>query len=557
LDVFSLQAIPGGIGSILCGIFAGGEPYGLEGWSDRSKEDNLGIVFGGNGRLLGVQFLCVLVTAAECAVMTYLIMKIMEKTVGTDVTWEEEDQGLDKTQIGEVGYDYQSPQDTAPLDKKELATEFIQAAAYGNLSRCRNLLKAGADPLMTDYDGRTALHLAAAEGRFDMVKWLMMVPSEGGCGLSSNQKDTFGGTPLEDAFANGHVEVYEFLRQRGGTVDESKHTAMLLYAAYNNDAYVIKELVSLYQVDPNLVDYDKRTALHVAAASGNVEAVKVLMNLNATPFCKDRWLQSPLDEAKSKNFSACIDCFEDPSSIVHDTDIKPNTANKRSTEKGSPVEAATREMMDAASTGKLNVLTTLAKKGADCGCCDYDKRTPLHIAASNGFLDIIKFLALQNSCQINCCDRFGNTPLMEALQKGQKKAAELLQSLGGACTVDSKSGFVLCDAAAKGDIEQLSDLHLSGISLSTVDYDGRSALHLAACEGHLDTVCWLLKQGPEILNVVDAQGNTPLDDVIRIKNNSPGNDTQKYISIEEEIATAGGKTRVLLRRPMYNTLKPL
>ena len=44
-------------------------------------------------------------------------------------------------------------------------------------------------------------------------------------------------------------------------------------------------------------DYDNRTALHLAAAEGNLEAVKYLVAHNHPINVRDRWGATPLDEA--------------------------------------------------------------------------------------------------------------------------------------------------------------------------------------------------------------------------------------------------------------------
>jgi glutaminase len=60
---------------------------------------------------------------------------------------------------------------------------------------------------MADYDGRTALHLAAAEGQLEVVRYLLAI------GTEPQPVDRWGGTPLSDAEGNGHTQVVDLLRQ--------------------------------------------------------------------------------------------------------------------------------------------------------------------------------------------------------------------------------------------------------------------------------------------------------------------------------------------------------
>lgn len=61
--------------------------------------------------------------------------------------------------------------------------------------------------------------------------------------------------------------------------------------------------------------------------------------------------------------------------------------------------------------------------------------------------------------------------------------------------------------ASKGDVAGIQTLLDQGMPVDAADYDGRTALHLAASEGHAAVVNFLLKNNADV-NPIDRNGDT-------------------------------------------------
>lgn len=57
-------------------------------------------------------------------------------------------------------------------------------------------------------------------------------------------------------------------------------------------------------------------------------------------------------------------------------------------------------------------------------------------------------------------------------------------------------------------------LHVKGWKVNSYDYDGRTALSLAASEGHIEATRYLVMHGADPMHK-DARGNDALADAIR------------------------------------------
>ncbi|XP_038562703.1 glutaminase liver isoform, mitochondrial isoform X1 [Micropterus salmoides] len=84
----------------------------------------------------------------------------------------------------------------------------------------------------------------------------------------------------------------------------------VLLAAFKGDVQALRRYF-LSGVDVTAVDYDGRSALHVAAAEGHTEVIRFLLeNTGANPALKDRWGSSPLQEARTHNKEAAVQLLQ-------------------------------------------------------------------------------------------------------------------------------------------------------------------------------------------------------------------------------------------------------
>lgn len=97
----------------------------------------------------------------------------------------------------------------------DTASYLCAAAAMCDVSELRRLVAGGADVSQSDYDGRTALHLAASEGNEDAVRLLLAA----GCEIAP--RDRWNNTPLDDARREGKEAIVALL-ERGTPPARSK-----------------------------------------------------------------------------------------------------------------------------------------------------------------------------------------------------------------------------------------------------------------------------------------------------------------------------------------------
>ncbi|XP_022670408.1 ankyrin repeat domain-containing protein 16-like isoform X2 [Varroa jacobsoni] len=371
---------------------------------------------------------------------------------------------------------------------KEQRKILFQAAQNGSLDclprglLIRNITKWSAytpEQAQATWDSRTlvqpasldsVLHVAARNGNVNVIRFFLEYLKLDYLLTSTNQD---GKCALHEAVQALQCEVSQYLIDRGTPVDVLKRadwTPLMLACTRSNNVSMVKLLLQ-NGARTDLRNKDGWTPFHICTRKGNLESLKIL--------------------------------------LAHD----PFLLNTKS----------------------------------------YNGRTPLHTAAIHGHSEIVRFIVSAcrlNGQLVNAQDSCGSTPLMDAARFNSVECCDIL--IGHGAAIDKRDGVgrnAFHIAAQAGSTEVIryflgvmgasvkktnsiesrldnykastkntrngNDVHVNTVHWRTDN--GQTVLHLAAREGHVDTVKYLLSIGANI-EVKDCENYTAMDIARRYKN---------------------------------------
>ncbi|KAM8892935.1 protein phosphatase 1 regulatory subunit 12A isoform 2-T2 [Spinachia spinachia] len=195
---------------------------------------------------------------------------------------------------------------------------FMAACSAGDREEVAALLRQGADINHANIDGLTALHQACIDENAEMVQFLVE------SGSDVNRGDNEGWTPLHAAASCGFIQITKYLIEHGAHVGAVNSEGELPLDVATEDAMerLLKGEIKKQAIDVDVARKEeervmlqdaravlagggtltphpntKATALHVAAAKGYIEVLKVLLQCGVDVDCGDIDGWTPLHAA--------------------------------------------------------------------------------------------------------------------------------------------------------------------------------------------------------------------------------------------------------------------
>ncbi|GLC57329.1 hypothetical protein PLESTB_001212500 [Pleodorina starrii] len=381
--------------------------------------------------------------------------------------------------------------------------KYLQQATMGDVEALRSMLNQGVSPNTADYDGRTGLMLAAAAGHEDVIRLLL------DHGAVADQVDALGNSALSEACKAGKDRVIDLLLAYGATLnmDPMKIAGIVCTAVYDGDLVKLRRLLRS-GAPPDACDYDKRSALHIAGAEGNLAAVKLLVEEGgADPNFQDRWGNTALDEARLAGAKSVATYLSELSSAEV---LKGSDAKLR--------KRLQTELFMAATTGNVEKLAELFAS-AQPPCL----HTAIMMAAAEGHMDAVE--ALNKYSHGLVVERIGAGTLLDAAEVGHVPVVRGLRRLGVQLADPRDTSLVAALEAAvlRQELQVVVALLEAGVLVTPIGPGEPAAgrglgpgrrrpstvLHVAAASGNLDLVRLLVELGGASPVAPNSEGATP------------------------------------------------
>ena len=273
----------------------------------------------------------------------------------------------------------------------------VRAAAVGDMTGVRALVKQGHDVNAAGPDGATALHWAVRADDLATVDVLL------GAGARVDVKNALGVFPAYVAAQNGNAAILGRLLDARADVNSADAAGdTLLTAAVRAESIDAVRLLLERGARVDAADPDAgQTPLMVAARLNHTGIMRLLLASGATTDAATRAGAKPAARPPGAGGGS------------HGVGIVRSGVPPQGEQ--PPVPGGLTPLLFAARDGRLDAATLLLEAGADVDKPDPNGITPLVMATTNGHLRVAQLL-VERGADVKAADWYGRTPLWSAVE---------------------------------------------------------------------------------------------------------------------------------------------
>lgn len=166
----------------------------------------------------------------------------------------------------------------------------------------------------------------------------------------------------------------------------------------------------------------------------------------------------------------------------------------------------TSELVVAADKGNLSLVNKIIESHSGN---QEELQAAFWAATKKGHVPIVERLLPMN-VEVNWVSDDQYTPLMRAARDGREQLVEILLAAGADVNAMTEEGTALMNAAEKDRRKVIAILIAANADINAKRADDRTALTLAAQEGHTLTIQALINAGANVNYQAESSGATPL-----------------------------------------------
>ncbi|KAH9399403.1 Palmitoyltransferase zdhhc13, partial [Tyrophagus putrescentiae] len=332
---------------------------------------------------------------------------------------------------------------------------------------------------------RTSLHVAAASGNLDLVRYLI---EHGGL---ADQFDRNGYTALHNAAWKGAVDFVQGAIEEGlmdVNVLSYQSNTPLHSAVLGEQTEVVTVLLNFPETDISLKNYQGLSALHVAAVRGYETIVESFLSsekINSTLNLPTDNGFTPLHMSLYANHNAVA------MKLLESEDIEVNVQDGKLYY--TPLHWAVTNSM-------TEVAERLIEKGALVNVAGQSEKTALHLAIEQKDVALVKLL-LENGADVTAQTADYQTPIHYSIIHYEPAILTALLEAGAPVNQPDTSLAIVTPLyyALQHELpDVVAALVAKCAKFDLLMVDGKSQLHLAAMKGDAKVVQGLIKLGADV-----------------------------------------------------------